>query len=112
MMHHVLPSHAAELAQAFRAGGAQAGLRKLIEVTEAPARIAQNWRRAAWFALLHDTEGTLSELEKAYQVRNFNMMYLVVDPIHDRVRAHPRFKKIAADMGLTTEWSMRDTTPR
>jgi len=93
-------SHAPELQAAYRQGGADAGLRKLLEVTEGWQGRTHRSRRAGWKALLKDTEGTIDELEAAYELHNLGLLWIAVDPAYDRLRAHPRFQKILADMGL------------
>lgn len=94
-------SHSAELDAAVQQGGAEAGLRKLLEITgDWHGRSEQSWRRAPWRALLNDADGALTELETAYELRNVNLLYVGADPVYDNVRDHPRFQKILRGMGL------------
>jgi hypothetical protein len=44
--------------------------------------------------------GALEELERAYQRRNYNPIYLPVDPVYDGIRSQPRFQAILQGMGL------------
>jgi DNA-binding winged helix-turn-helix (wHTH) protein/Tfp pilus assembly protein PilF len=97
--------HAATLERAVAEGGAdegaERGLRELLAITgDWQARFAQSWRRAPWQALLGDADGALEELERAYQRRNYNLIYLAVDPVYDRIRSQPRFQAILRGMGL------------
>jgi DNA-binding winged helix-turn-helix (wHTH) protein len=95
-----------ELDLAVRQEGTDGGLRKLLEITgDWRGRVEQSWRRAPWRALLKDDEGALEELERAYEHRNVNLIYIGLDPVFDRIRAHPRFLKVLADMGLQAELS-------
>ena len=95
--------HAAALERAVVEGGAERGLRELLAVTgDWQARFAQSWRRAPWRALLGDTDGALEELERAYQRRNYNLIYLPVDPVYDGIRSQPRFQAILQRMGLAS----------
>jgi DNA-binding winged helix-turn-helix (wHTH) protein/tetratricopeptide (TPR) repeat protein len=97
----VFREHAAALERAVAAGGVDDGLKELLAITgDWQARFAQSWRRASWRALLGDNEGALDEIERAYQRRNYNLMYLAVDPVYDDIRGHPRFQAILQGMGL------------
>jgi hypothetical protein len=49
---------------------------------------------------LRDHGGALDELEAAYRLRHFNMMYVGVDPAFDPIRRDARFQKVLADMKL------------
>jgi DNA-binding winged helix-turn-helix (wHTH) protein len=94
--------HATTLERAVQQGGAAAGVRALLEVTgNWDARVEDSWRRAPWRAWLGDTDGALEELETAYRMRNYNLIYIAVDPMYDNIRSEPRFRRIVADMGLT-----------
>lgn len=89
------------LERAVRDGGTEGGLRKLLELTDNwKARVEQSWRRATWRSLLGDAEGALDELERAYDQRNVNLIYVAVDPVYERVRSHPRFQRLLGKMGL------------
>ncbi len=96
-------SHAEQLQAAYRRGGTSEGLRQLLQLTEGWSGREHCLRRARWKMLLGDDEGALDELEIAYQTRNIMLMWLGVDPAHDRLREHPRFRKILADMGVGPE---------
>jgi DNA-binding winged helix-turn-helix (wHTH) protein/Tfp pilus assembly protein PilF len=86
---------------AVREGGADAGLRALLAVTgDWRNQREQAWRRAPWRALLGDREGALEELERAYELRNVNLLYIAVDPVFDAIRDEPRFQAILRGMGL------------
>jgi tetratricopeptide (TPR) repeat protein len=94
-------AHSSVLDLAVQQHGAEGGLRTLLEITgDWRGRVEQSWRRAPWRALLQDDEGALEELERAHQFRNVNLIYVGLDPVYDRIRSHPRFVKVLADMGL------------
>ena len=93
--------HSSRLDAAVRAGGRDAGLRTLLEITDDwRSHKEQAWRRAPWRALLGDTDGALSELETAYELRNVNLIYIATDPVYDPIRDQPRFQRILKGMGL------------
>src|SRR5688572_29601044 len=97
-------SSSREIELAVKQAGTDGGLRKLLEITDDwTSRTEQSWRRAPWRALLRDVEGALDELERAYEQRNFNLIYVAVDPVYDPIRAHPRFQQLLANMGLPSE---------
>ena len=101
---HLFPPAARELERAVKESGTEGGLRTLLEITDDwKTRTEQSWRRAQWRALLGDVEGALDELENAYSQRNFNLIYVAVDPVYDPLRAHPRFRQLLANMGLRPE---------
>ena len=39
-----------------------------------------------------------------------NLMYIAVDPVFDRLRTHPRFKRLLADIGLAPPLRAGSTT--
>ena len=94
-------NHSADLDRAVREEGTEGGLRKLLEVTgDWRGRVESSWRRGPWCVLLKDTEGALAEVERAYEARRLNAIYLGVDPVYDGIRDHPRFQRVLDGMGL------------
>jgi DNA-binding winged helix-turn-helix (wHTH) protein/Tfp pilus assembly protein PilF len=90
-----------ELDRAVREGGGDGGLRRLLARTDAwPGPVEQSWRRGPWRALLNQHDEALTELERALEYRNFNLIYVAVDPVFDSLREHPRFRRIVSTMGL------------
>jgi DNA-binding winged helix-turn-helix (wHTH) protein/Tfp pilus assembly protein PilF len=79
--------------------GFAAALNALLQSTES-SQESLRWRRAWSYALLNEDDLALAELEHACQYRNINLLYVGVDPAFDRLRNHPRFRKILATMGL------------
>lgn len=91
----------ADLDRAVREGGGDAGLRRLLELTDDwRGRIDHSWRRGPWRAQLHDLGGALDEVERAVEARRLNAIYIGVDPAYDAVCGHPRFQKVLETMGL------------
>jgi tetratricopeptide (TPR) repeat protein len=102
MAQDVFAAHSADLDRAVREDGPEAGLRTLLSLTDDwRGRVEHSWRRGPWRAILGDTDGALEEVERAYEARRLNAIYLGVDPVYDRIRSHPRFQKVLTDMGLT-----------
>jgi DNA-binding winged helix-turn-helix (wHTH) protein/Tfp pilus assembly protein PilF len=92
----------ADLDRAVRDDGTEGGLRMLLAITnDWRGRVEYSWRRGPWRALLNDSEGALDEVERVYQARRLNAIYLGVDPVYDRIRDHPRFQKVLTGMGLS-----------
>lgn len=101
LAQEMFAAHSRELDQAVRDGGINGGLRKLLELTDDwRSRIEFSWRRAAWRAQLGDAEGAMDELERAYESRRVNAPNFAVDPVFDRLRAHPRFRQLLTTIGL------------
>lgn len=95
------------LERAVRDGGSGAGLQALLDVTsDWRKRTGQTWRRAAWRALLNDSEGALEELERACEYRNYNLIYIGTDPVYDGIRRDPRFQSVLARMGLAAAFDI------
>jgi tetratricopeptide (TPR) repeat protein len=101
LAHTAFSDQADALEAALRAGGSDRALQHLLDLTNTTrGRIEQSWRRGPWRALLKDHAGALDELERAYEYRNVNLLYIATDPVWDAVREHPRFRKVLAGMGL------------
>jgi tetratricopeptide (TPR) repeat protein len=55
----------------------------------------------AWIhAALGQQEQALAMLEKAYDQRDYRLLYIKVDPMFDHLRSHPRFNQLLIRMGL------------
>ena len=55
---------------------------------------------AVYFALLGDKENALDALERAFDVRAFQMAWVKADPMFDSLRGEARFKAILQKMNL------------
>jgi tetratricopeptide (TPR) repeat protein len=49
---------------------------------------------------LGENDKAFAELEKAYELRDFILVFLNVDPTFDRLRSDPRFAKLVSRVGL------------
>jgi DNA-binding winged helix-turn-helix (wHTH) protein len=98
MTEYHFPQHRARAAAAVRQGGTEAGLRVLIEAA-GDAR-THSWRRARWKFILGDQDGALDELDIAHQAHLFELMFVAVDPVFERLRGHHRFQRLLEDMRL------------
>ncbi|MCB1019091.1 MAG: winged helix-turn-helix domain-containing protein [Acidobacteria bacterium] len=106
-------AHAEAVGAAVDAGGPEAGLRRLLELTGGwPERSEISWRRAAWLAILGEEDAAITALEEALRLRNINLMFVAVDPLYDALHRRPRFQAIVAEMGLATEAQYRPTLGR
>ena len=106
---------AKDLEVLYRAAGLPAVLHTLLDLTSGPKEQAHLYRRAKWKMYLRDHGGALDELEAAYRLRHFNMMYVGVDPAFDPIRSQARFQKLLADMKLpSVTWndSRRQLDPK
>jgi DNA-binding winged helix-turn-helix (wHTH) protein/Tfp pilus assembly protein PilF len=94
-------SQAPALERAVIEGGAAGGLRALLALTDDwQSRMEHSWRRAAWHMYLGQHDEALDDLERAFEQRNYNLMYVAVDPAYDPIQSHPRFQAILRSMGL------------
>jgi len=57
-----------------------------------------------WIGLIHavlgDKDGAFVWLEKAYQARSDNLLFLKVDPKYDNLRSDPRFSDLVRRLNL------------
>jgi DNA-binding winged helix-turn-helix (wHTH) protein len=91
----------ARVEQALAQGGAEAGWRELLRITEgAGGRKKWMWRRAVWRMYLGERAGALEELEFGVALRNVNMAWIAVDPAFRELRGEARFAGILREMGL------------
>jgi DNA-binding winged helix-turn-helix (wHTH) protein/tetratricopeptide (TPR) repeat protein len=92
------PENAANAQKAVRAGGLDAALRLLIEVSGDGNH--HRWRVARWKMILRDADGAMEALEAAYGNRHFETMFTAVDPVFEPLHGHPRFERLLSDMEL------------
>ena len=52
------------------------------------------------YFFLGDVDSGFAWLERAFQERSNGLVYLAVDPVFDHVRDDPRYRRIAARVGL------------
>ena len=87
----------AALNQAYAGGDYPAAMRRMAEFREARNLdwvAAQDFIRAGLFDRALDT------LERLYETRDQNLVYISVAPIFDPLRSHPRFRALLQKMNL------------
>lgn len=95
------PEQSAPLRAAFEREGLTGVLREETarfeaEPVSAAYAIAQN------YAALGDHEGVLYWIRRAYEERNFYLLYMKVDPLFDQHRRDPRFQEVERLVGLSS----------
>ena len=90
------------LGRAYALAGKTDEARKtLAQLKELSARrYVSPYRVAMIYAALGDKEQTFAWLEKAYQQRLHNMIFLKVEPELDGLRSDPRFATLVQQVGL------------
>ena len=57
-----------------------------------------------WVAVVYlglgEIDKTFEWLEKAYEERDSNLIYVTIPPVFDPIRSDPRYKKLLKKMGL------------
>jgi len=81
-------------------GGYSEAMRLAAESLAARSNLAHALRIATLYTYAGEKERALEWLEKAYQERLQNMIYLRVSPKWDRLRDDPRFKDLLRRIGL------------
>jgi TolB-like protein/DNA-binding winged helix-turn-helix (wHTH) protein/Tfp pilus assembly protein PilF len=87
-----------QLSAAYSTGGRIAYLRQCVKIHE---RSNRPWYYLALdYADLGDREAALAELNKSYENRQLEMLYLLVDPELDALRSDPRFQELIRKVGF------------
>jgi DNA-binding winged helix-turn-helix (wHTH) protein/TolB-like protein/Tfp pilus assembly protein PilF len=81
--------------------GRTAEAKQLLRDLEQTTRLVPPYEIAAVNAGLGDANGVFAWLEKAYGVRDANLVFLPVDPKMDPFRADPRFQSLLDRCGFT-----------
>jgi hypothetical protein len=81
--------------------GRRAEAQQLLRDLEQTTRFVPPYEIAVVHAGLEDADGVFAALEKAYAVRDANLVFLLVDPQLDRFRADPRFQALLDRCGFT-----------
>ncbi|HEU0252569.1 MAG TPA: hypothetical protein VFR12_06010, partial [Pyrinomonadaceae bacterium] len=88
----------AEMVRAsFAKGGWQGFLREMT--SKRPAGVSP-YVAAIFFLELGDKERAYAELEKAFEIREYQLRFIKLDPSVDALRAEARFKELAHRMRL------------
>lgn len=98
-----LAGNAKGLRRAYVLGlmGRKAEARQILQDVEQSLRLVAPYELAIVNAGLEDVEGVFAALERAYAVRDVNLVFLPVDPKLDRFRADPRFQALLDRCGFT-----------
>ena len=97
-----------QLSTAYSTGGRTAYLRQIVKIH---ALIDRPWYYFALdYADLGDREAALAELNKAYENREIEVLYLLVDPELDPLRSDPRFQDLIGKIGFP-QTSSGETPP-
>jgi tetratricopeptide (TPR) repeat protein len=87
-----------QLSAAYSTGGRIPYLRQCVKIHE---RSNRPWYYLALdYADLGDREAALAELDKSYENRQLEMLYLLVDPELDALRSDPRFQELIRKVGF------------
>jgi len=83
------------LARAYASWGKTGEARRILEnlIQKAKKEYVSPFRIAVIFASLGEREDAFSWLEKAFEERSNNLVYLKVDPALDNLRSDPRFEE-------------------
>jgi TolB-like protein/Tfp pilus assembly protein PilF len=100
---HRLVPNSKGLRRAYVLGlmGRRAEAQQLVRDFELTTRFLPPYEIALVNAGLEDAGGVFAALEKAYAIRDANLVFLPVDPRLDRFRADPRFQALLDRCGFT-----------
>lgn len=97
-----------QLSTAYSTGGRTAYLRQIVKIH---ALIDRPWYYCALdYADLGERDAALAELNKAYENRQFEVLYLLVDPELDPLRSDLRFQELVGKIGFP-QTSSGETPP-
>jgi TolB-like protein/DNA-binding winged helix-turn-helix (wHTH) protein/Tfp pilus assembly protein PilF len=87
-----------KLPEAYSAGGKAGYLRQCIKIHE---HLGRHWLYLARdYADLDDREAALASLNRSYQNRELELLWLLVDPELDPLRSDPRFQDLTRKVGF------------
>ena len=87
-----------DLEAVFRAEGLAGAAQKVLQTMDSRKIPTQ---RAHWRMALGDRAGALDELEAAYGMKHFDLMYAAVDPMFEPLASEPRFRNLIEKMKLS-----------
>jgi tetratricopeptide (TPR) repeat protein len=82
------------LDRGYAEGGYRAALRAVADEFASRNDARLNWQTATLYTRAGDASEALEYLERALEVRDPNMPYIIVDPIFDDLRNEPRFRAV------------------
>lgn len=96
------PSVVAYLGHAYAMSGKRGAAQKILD--ELMERARQSYVSPDYMAIVYlsmgDKDHAFEWLEKAYEARASNLIYLKVDPVYDSLRQDPRFRHLLRRMNL------------
>jgi serine/threonine protein kinase/TolB-like protein len=92
-------ARSAALSGAFRQGGEAAYWRKRLELASAAAEPSP-YEQAMLHARLGETQAAVECLKAAYQRRDYNLLYLHINPAFHSLRSHPEVGDLRKRIGL------------
>jgi hypothetical protein len=93
------------LRQAFQRDGESGYWRKRLEQAEGGLNPEKEpYDLAICHARLGHTEQALALLEKAWEVKDFGLNFLILDQHWDNLRGNERFKELLKKIGYRTDW--------
>jgi tetratricopeptide (TPR) repeat protein len=92
--------HAIRALEAFRHDGITGASRHFLGELSGPQAQVRRYDRAMWKVLAGDTAGALQELQQAVEFRQFQMMFLKVDPLFAPLAQNPEFQQVLAKLGV------------
>jgi adenylate cyclase len=86
----------------FSAGGYRVAMQRWIEgvTQESKSRYVSPMKLAQLYARLGERDPAFQWLQKAYDDRSVQLVYLNVDPRYDGIRSDPRFRQLRDKIGL------------
>ena len=98
------PQHRSALAQAYAVTGKTDEARKILDdlIRESEERPSLSYYIAQVYVALNSKQEALSWLERAYEDRNLQIMYLKVRPVFDSLRDEPQFKDLLRKINLAS----------
>ena len=72
----------------------------LRRIKQMIAMKAQAWQVAIVYALIHDTDNVIAQLNKSADAREGQILYLRYNPFFDEIRSDPRFISLEKRVGL------------
>lgn len=88
------PAQITKLKDAYAVGGIRAFWRERIEMLKGPTPTG-GYAIARYHARLGERDEALKWFKRAYDTRDFGLVFLVADPAHSDLFADPRFRELA-----------------
>ncbi len=89
------PDAIKQLRESYRTGGIEAFWQECI--TTLPTSAPNRYRAAKYYALLDDAERVFANLEESYEMRDFEFVFFMADPLFENVRRDARYADLKAN---------------